>query len=145
MKKAGLIFLALLACALNANSKNSDWLPKGESVGVFEYVPNNPMSPAAFSAIDSKTLNANQKKGQKIYSRWCEACHGEGMPGTNALAVVYKGQDIPALLEDRTDLSVDLVKVFVRYGKHSMPFFRKTEISDEELQYLGEYLSRNYK
>lgn len=43
------------------------------------------------------------------------------------------------------DLSADVVSTFVRYGKHSMPFFRKTEISDEELKYLGAYLSRNYK
>ena len=41
------------------------------------------------------------------------------------------------------DLSADVVSAFVRYGKHSMPFFRKTEISDEELKYLGAYLSRN--
>lgn len=143
MKKVGLIFAALLVGVLNA--KDAEWLPKGESVSVFEYIPNNPRSPAAFSSVDSKTLNANQKKGQQIYSKWCQACHGEGMPGTKALEVVYKGQGIPALLEERTDLSADLIEVFVRYGKHSMPFFRKSEISNEELKYLAEYLSRNYK
>ncbi len=133
-------FVALFVGVLNASSKDSEWLPKGESISVFEYIPNNPRSPAAFSSVNSKTLNANQKKGQQIYSKWCQACHGEGMPGTKALEVVYKGQGIPALLEERTDL----VETFVRYGKHSMPFFRKSEISNEELKYLAEYLSRNY-
>lgn len=56
------------------------------------------------------------------------------MPGTNALSALYK--------DPRNSC---LVTIFVRYGKHSMPFFRKTEISDKELQYLGEYLGRNYK
>ncbi len=50
--------------------------------------------------------------GQQVYSKWCIACHGEGMPGTNALSALYKDQGIPALLEDRTDLSPDLVTIF---------------------------------
>ncbi|EAI7874294.1 TPA: c-type cytochrome [Campylobacter coli] len=129
MKKIALFFV-LFVCLLNLNAKDKEWLPKGESISVYEYIPNNPRSPAAFSSVDSKKLNANQRKGQQVYSKWCIACHGEGMP---------------ALLEDRTDLSPDLVTIFVRYGKHSMPFFRKTEISNKELQYLGEYLGRNYK
>lgn len=65
--------------------------------------------------------------------------------GQTHFQLFIKIQGIPALLEDKTDLSPDLVTIFVRYGKHSMPFFRKTEISDKELQYLGEYLGRNYK
>ena len=72
-------------------------------------------------------------------------CHGVGMPGTNALAIVYKDTEIPALLESRSDLTPEMVSVFVRYGKHSMPFFRKTEINDEELKLLIAYLSRNTK
>ncbi len=144
MKKIALFFV-LFVCLLNLDAKDKEWLPKGESISVYEYIPNNPRSPAAFSSVDTKKLNANQRKGQQVYSKWCIACHGEGMPGTNALSALYKDQGIPALLEDRTDLSPDLVMIFVRYGKHSMPFFRKTEISDKELQYLGEYLGRSYK
>ncbi|EAI7754544.1 cytochrome c [Campylobacter coli] len=102
MKKIALFFVL----------KDKEWLPKGESISVYEYIPNNPRSPAAFSSVDSKKLNANQRKGQQVYSKWCIACHGEGMPGTNALSVLYKDQGIPALLEDRTDLSPDLVTIF---------------------------------
>ncbi|CAM2899184.1 c-type cytochrome [Helicobacter burdigaliensis] len=117
---------------------------KGE-VKVSQYNPNNPNSPANFSSVKSSTLSSEEKKGQKIYSKWCVSCHGVNMPATNALAVAYKGTGIPALLEDRTDLSVEFVQTFVRYGKSSMPFFRKTEINDEELRLLGKYLSRNSK
>ncbi|ENT5782120.1 cytochrome c [Campylobacter coli] len=96
MKKIALFFV-LFVCLLNLNAKDKEWLPKGESISVYEYIPNNPRSPAAFSSVDSKKLNANQRKGQQVYSKWCIACHGEG---------------IPELLEDRTDLSPDLVTIF---------------------------------
>lgn len=119
-----------------------EWLPKGDSVGVYEYNSNQPNSPAALSSVNPATLNERQKKGQQIYSKWCLACHGEEMPGTKALQAAYEGA-IPALLEARDDLVPELVDTFVRYGKHSMPMFRKIEINDEELKLLSEYLSRN--
>ena len=75
--------------------------------------------------------------------KWCAPCHaaGPGHPGTTALAALYKGGK-PAALEERTDLSPEIVKQFVRKGVSVMPFFRKTEISDAELDALGAYLSR---
>ncbi len=51
--------IALATESKNSNALQNDWLPKGESIDVFEYNSNNPHSPAAFSTIDSKTLNAN--------------------------------------------------------------------------------------
>lgn len=97
------------------------------------------------SACVAANLNEKQAEGKKIYDTWCLPCHGAGMPGTNALAVLYKDAGIPANLEERTDISPEFVALFVRQGKHSMPFFRKTEINDKELISLGEYLSRNSK
>jgi cytochrome c5 len=81
--------------------------------------------------------------GKKVYDKWCMSCHGEGSsghPGTLALTTRYQGR-VPANLEQRTDLNVDLVKHYVRHGISMMPFFRKTEISDAELAALGEYLA----
>ena len=115
-----------------------------KSISVSEYEPNSPHSPAAFSSVSAKGLNAAQKRGQKIYAKWCLACHGEGMPATAALEVLYQGE-VNALLEQREDLSFELVQNFVRYGKHSMPFFRKAEISDSELKDLAAYLGRKTK
>lgn len=123
----------------------ADYLAQGKSIHTQDYNAKNPASPAMLSIINPKALSAKLQKGQKIYIKWCSACHGVAMPATNALAVLYKDTDIPALLEERTDLSPELVASFVRYGKHSMPFFRKTEINDEELALLSEYLSKAYK
>lgn len=80
--------------------------------------------------------------GEEVFEYWCEPCHGAGPghPGTAALEVLYDGAK-PALLTERTDLVPALTRSFVRNGVSIMPFFRKTEISDEELEALAEYLA----
>jgi mono/diheme cytochrome c family protein len=83
-------------------------------------------------------------EGKQVYQYWCWNCHGEGVgkPGTQALAAKYKGSK-PAILDQRTDLTPALTKVFVRKGVSIMPPFRKTEITDAELNSLAAYLTRN--
>lgn len=85
-------------------------------------------------------------QGREVFERWCSACHGKGPyhPGTASLAVSYGGS-VPAALEERDDLTPEVVAHFVRSGVWSMPPFRKTEISDAELEALGAYLSRAQK
>ena len=80
--------------------------------------------------------------GKAVFDKWCAPCHGDGpgKPGTAALQALYKGVK-PALLEERTDLVPELTKTFVRNGVSIMPFFRKTEISDAELDALAVYLA----
>lgn len=88
------------------------------------------------------TAAAVDSQGKLVYEKWCASCHSRGdvYPGTSALDARYKGA-IPAGLEDRLDLSPELVKYFVRNGISVMPFFRKTEINDIELNALAGYLS----
>jgi mono/diheme cytochrome c family protein len=86
-------------------------------------------------------------KGHDVFQHWCAACHKpiseyvSSVPGTTALENKYQGAK-PAALEQRTDLTPDLVKGVVRNGVMSMPPFRKTEISDAELNALSQYLAR---
>lgn len=82
-------------------------------------------------------------QGKQVFDKWCAACHApnDQSPGTLALNAKYKGA-IPAALEDRQDLSPAMVKYFVRHGISVMPFFRKTEISDTELDALARYLQK---
>jgi hypothetical protein len=63
------------------------------------------------------------------------------MPGTAALRAKYDGE-VPAPLADRTDLTPESVRFFVRNGVSVMPFFRKTEIGDPDLEAMIEYLTR---
>jgi len=82
--------------------------------------------------------------GRAVYTKWCAPCHDPGVthPGTNALTVKYRGVK-PGVLLEWKDLQASTVKVLVRHGISVMPHFRKTEISDAELDALAKYLSRN--
>ena len=84
--------------------------------------------------------------GHDVFQYWCATCHGAGPghPGSDALAAKYKGAK-PALLEERRDLTPEQVRFFVRHGVSIMPFFRKTEISDADLDAIGAYISRSRK
>jgi mono/diheme cytochrome c family protein len=81
--------------------------------------------------------------GQLTYEKWCAPCHAPGPdhPGTQALDALYRGSKPGALIE-RADLTPPIVKQFVRKGVSVMPFFRKTEISDAELDALAAFLSK---
>ena len=96
-------------------------------------------------AMNAAAADAGQtEEGKQVYQYWCWNCHGEGVgkPGTQALAAKYKGSK-PAILDQRTDLTPAVTKVFVRKGVSIMPFFRKTEITDTQLDALTTYLARN--
>lgn len=97
-------------------------------------------SAQAFAAPDESQI----ERGHRVYQKWCYPCHGPGTdkPGTNMLA--GRGQK-PAALEERTDLTVAMIKQFVRHGVLFMPTFRQTEISDADLDAIAAYLTRNNK
>ena len=94
-----------------------------------------------------------ERRGQEVFEERCAACHAAvpkdrigppympPMPGTAALQARYKGAK-PAELEQRTDLVPEFVKAVVRGGLNSMPFFRPTELSDDDLAALSAYLTR---
>jgi mono/diheme cytochrome c family protein len=90
-------------------------------------------------------------QGKQVYDYWCLPCHGPGLglpgfgelPGTQQLRIKYRDSSISPLLTERTDLVPEFVKVIVRQGVSFMPQFRKTEISDAELDALAAYLARN--
>lgn len=81
-------------------------------------------------------------RGEATYNYWCLPCHDDGSqyPGTASLRIKYDG-NLPALLTEREDLTPDVIRLFVREGVLSMPPFRKTEITDEELDALAAYLA----
>ena len=99
----------------------------------------------------SDTRAAQLEQGKQIYDYWCATCHGsdlglpgfDGLPGTQQLRIKYRDTDISPLLEDRTDLVPEFIKVIVRQGVSFMPHFRKTEISDAELEAITAFLTRN--
>jgi mono/diheme cytochrome c family protein len=112
----------------------------------------NAWSPLPARAGDA-LKEPREQRGREVFQQRCTACHaaipkdGIGPPylpamaGTQALQARYKGAK-PAELEQRTDLTADFVKAIVRNGLNSMPFFRPTELSDDDVSALGAYLTR---
>jgi mono/diheme cytochrome c family protein len=98
--------------------------------------------PFLFSAASAQD-DAALRRGNETYQYWCATCHGRGPgnPGSTALAAKYKGA-LPGVLEERTDLTPQSVRFAVRRGTSIMPFFRKTEVSDTDLDAIVQYLLR---
>jgi mono/diheme cytochrome c family protein len=99
------------------------------------------------SAVKAEDASSVQR-GNIKFQRTCAPCHGSGpgsdgraaLPGTAALQLKYQGS-LPALLEARTDLTLEALKTYVRRGSWSMPPFRKTELTDAEIQDIAAYLA----
>jgi (+)-pinoresinol hydroxylase len=129
MKKAGIFLILALAVSFAAK-------------------PASPQEAASRSSawVNATVKGEGQPRGYVQYQNYCSMCHGEGVgkPGTLALQAKYKGQ-LPALLAERTDLTPQLIKMYVRNGISVMPIFRKTEISDADLDLIVAYLTRNNK
>ncbi len=85
--------------------------------------------------------------GRAIFEHQCAPCHAAGpgddgapmLPGTMALAMRYQGE-LPGELELRDDLDGDTIRLFVRNGIGAMPMFRKSELSDADIDAVAAYL-----
>jgi mono/diheme cytochrome c family protein len=117
-------FMTILALALIAPS----WADEQETIGWTRH---------------TVQVTSTMPRGYAEYQNSCSACHGPmpERPGTRALAAKYKGS-LPAMLEERRDLSPEFIRTVVRNGLTVMPHFRKTEVSDTQLDAIVAYLTR---
>ncbi len=114
------------------------------SAAVGPHAPTAPdSSPPISWTWTAITPKPGEPPGWAQFQRACSVCHGSGpaKPGTRALEAKYRGK-LPALLEKRTDLTQAYVQYIVRHGVSVMPPFRKTELSDRDLEAIAAYLAR---
>lgn len=121
----------LLACAILfaalAGTLASIPLAEAQPEGPTQAMTRHPVKPASST-------------GKQIYQKWCGDCHSTPTgPGSMALQRKFQGS-LPAILEQRSDLQAEYIRLMVRRGVSYMPSFRRTEISDEELALLAAYL-----
>ena len=123
-----------------------------------QYAPHSVVPVDGEGGVRMNADAAQGNLGKAVFDKWCLPCHASlpggaaqdksatwrstpGFAGTVALAERYKDTDIPAALHERTDLNDAFIRTFVRNGIYTMPQFRKTEITDAELDALSVYLS----
>jgi mono/diheme cytochrome c family protein len=106
---------------------------------------------ALASAIPASAQDrAAVERGNAKFQHSCAPCHGPGpgddgremLPGTAALQIKYRGS-LPALIEERSDLPLPVLRVFLRQGSMSMPPFRPTELTDAEIEDIAAYLAES--
>jgi mono/diheme cytochrome c family protein len=112
----------------------------------------NAVLAAALGAIAGQaTVSAQDniaERGRAVYEEACAPCHARGpgsdgaamLPGPAALMIKYRGSLSP-YLEERDDLNAEVLKLFVRNGTGSMPRFRKTEVSDADVEAIAAYIA----
>jgi mono/diheme cytochrome c family protein len=110
----------------------------------------------AFAQVAPRQAAPNIDHGRAVFELWCAGCHhsnpalqrngqvlvGRVFAGTYTLEQRYQGAK-PAALEERTDLDPSYVRFVVRHGLNMMPLSRKVEISDDDLDDVAAYLTRN--
>lgn len=104
---------------------------------------------ALFLAFNASAQDGGAvERGKERFEYMCAPCHGAGLgddgremlPGTDALRIKYRGA-LPALLTERSDLTYESIRMFVRQGIFSMPPFRPTELTDEEIRDIAAYIA----
>lgn len=86
---------------------------------------------------------AESRSGEKIYSLYCEGCHRPDAQGPGTVMLRHRYGDQRAVITANPDLDGDYVKVVVRNGLIEMAPFRKTDITDDELTKLVDYLLKD--
>ena len=89
---------------------------------------------------DSTTKNIGIRSGKVIYDLHCAGCHAAGLGHAATMKLELARAEGMAVLVQRTDLTNAYISHIVRDGLLEMPPFRPTDINDEELKNLAQYM-----
>jgi mono/diheme cytochrome c family protein len=98
---------------------------------------------AGVAAAAEPAPTSDQAKGRALFNASCSYCHGERGHATTLLAKRVGAES--AVLEKRTDLNPEFIRAVVRHGINSMPWYRRAELSDRDLDSIAAYLTRSNK
>lgn len=85
---------------------------------------------------------ASVSAGQMLYQKNCLICHGDGPSFIGTIMLGNRLGKENAVLLKRQNLPGEYVEQIVRRGMGTMPGFRRSEISDKELQVLIGYMQQ---
>lgn len=89
----------------------------------------------------AQALTEHQTYGKALYDGTCAFCHGPRGFATTLLK--RRVGETNSLLAERTNLTAAYVKLAVRHGVMGMPWYRRAELSDDDLAAITDYLTRS--
>ena len=127
---------ALAACEIRNADEANEAAAKGPPPTAFP-----PMEKAQGPDVTNDQVRlASTQDGERMFMRRCGVCHLEGGMGTMVLARRLPPEQ--ARLQDRRDLSRELVFSAVREGTGSMPRLTPVDVTDAELSAIADFLTR---
>ena len=92
-------------------------------------------------AVQAQTLTDDQARGKALFDGTCGYCHS---PRGHATVLLRRRVgEANAVLAERTNLTPAYIKLAVRHGVMSMPWYRRSELSDDDLASISNYLTRS--
>jgi len=88
----------------------------------------------------SDYVDVSYETGEELYNHYCFHCHSEGDGKPGAAMLAQKHGEEKSIIKGRQDLPVEYIKTVIRDGLLEMPPFRFTEISDDQLELIAEYV-----
>ncbi len=80
---------------------------------------------------------------QQVFEQECGLCHGK--VGTGTMMLARRMDKDKAELARRDDLPAAYIEYAVRNGLNSMPAISRVEVTDQQLEQITTYLTRNNK
>ncbi len=134
-----LSFSVAVSCGKKETETSTDEPHKVETTAASAPKP-APHEPAFPRTAFEKGPDATHP-GAEAFRLECAMCH-RGF-STGVIMLERRLDKDSAILEQRTDLTVDYIRAVVRNGLVNMPAFSKVELTDEELDEIAAFLTRN--
>ncbi|HEY0674839.1 MAG TPA: cytochrome c [Immundisolibacter sp.] len=99
-----------------------------------------PAADAATSPVADATTPVGERSGEELFVLFCRACHAPGADHPGTLKLSQTKGEAQSVILNRQDLPGEYIAHVVRNGLLGMPPLRPTDITDEELTRLVEYV-----
>lgn len=91
-------------------------------------------------AAETESLTPRQQQGKALFEATCAYCHNARGFATERLRT--RLPEDRTVLTERTDLDPTYIRTIVRNGLASMPAYTPTDLNEEQIRAIGEYLTR---
>lgn len=135
---AALLAVTVSACGPGGEEQTPETAPVAPEPAPASAAPE---APAATPAVEvAQHEPPGNRPGEMLWQLYCVECHapGVGHPGTMMLS--EKKGEAQSVILGREDLTEEYISVTVRGGLLEMSPFRPTEITNEELTALAQYI-----